>query len=163
MSDFKQKLTQLQIAYAIAKRVHGGRIDKSGYPEFDHPLAVEKLCETEKQRCIALLHDVVEETAEWTGKPITLDDLRAWGVDEGIVVAVDCLTRRKGEKIGTYLDRVASDLDAAEVKDFDMFDNMSQRRNEKLPQKKRMSNVRKYAKRRVMLANRILPPEIEQK
>jgi len=148
----QKKLSQLQLAHDIAERAHAGQIDKSGRPVLEHPEAVAELCTTETEKSVALLHDVVEDT-DWT-----LDDLRMWGVDEEIVAAVDCLTRRKGEKIGKYLDRVASNLTAAEVKDFDMFDNMNYRRNNKFSEQKCRATIKKYERRRIMLADRILPP-----
>jgi len=151
---YNSKLTQFQLAYDIARNAHAGRMDKSGFPEFLHPFLVMKMCKTDKQRCIALLHDVVEETRD-TANPITLDYLLAAGIDEDIVKAVANMTREKGEGVGHYLDRVASDEDSCEVKRLDMIENMSSRRNVRLPEEERRRKRRKYEPRlKKLLAKR---------
>jgi (p)ppGpp synthase/HD superfamily hydrolase len=67
----------------------------------------------------AVLHDVVEDT-EWT-----LDGLRAEGIPEEVLEAVECLTRRKDESYEEFIDRVRKNRIAQEVKIADLEDNMN--------------------------------------
>jgi (p)ppGpp synthase/HD superfamily hydrolase len=61
-------------------------------------------------RIVALLHDVVEDS------PLTLGDLADKGFDQSVLDAVDCLSRRPGEPYARYINRVAADRLAREVK-----------------------------------------------
>jgi (p)ppGpp synthase/HD superfamily hydrolase len=115
---------QLYLCAKIAMDAHEGKTDKRGKDEFWHSHAVASMCETLEEQCVALLHDVVENTS------VSLEDLRAWGVDEGIVEAVDCITKRKGESLKKYLVRVASNPVSAEVKQHDMEHNSSPERTD---------------------------------
>jgi (p)ppGpp synthase/HD superfamily hydrolase len=67
----------------------------------------------------AVLHDVVEDT-EWT-----LERLRAEGVPEAVLEAVECLTRRKDESYEEFIARVRKNRIAHEVKIADLEDNMN--------------------------------------
>jgi len=153
MADYKHKLTQLQIARIIAKRVHGGRLDKSGNPEIFHPQAVAEMCETTKEKCAAWLHDVIEDSC------LTLDDLKEWGVDEEILAAVGCITRDEEEDVYQYLVRVASNDIAAEVKLHDMQHNSSPERLDPnfFTHGKRLQIIDKYATRTRLLKKMIDP------
>lgn len=55
----------LRIAYAA----HAGQLDKCGAPYIFHPAHVAEQMDDEASTCVALLHDVVEDS------DITLDDL----------------------------------------------------------------------------------------
>ncbi len=76
-----------QQALAIAKDAHKGQVDKAGVAYIQHPLYVASLVEGELAKTIALLHDVVEDSA-WT-----LEDLRMEGLPEEVVQAVEILTK----------------------------------------------------------------------
>ena len=61
-----------------------------GNPAIAHVLAVGLMGKTETEQKAGFLHDVVEDSA------ITSDDLRAEGVEEDVLTAVDLLTHRPG-------------------------------------------------------------------
>jgi hypothetical protein len=102
-------------AFQIARSAHAGQVDKAGRPYIDHPLAVERLVKTPKQRIVALLHDVVEDT------PVTLDDLKPFG--KKIVRAIDAISKRQGEPLDEYLIRVEANPLARAVKIADLTHN----------------------------------------
>jgi (p)ppGpp synthase/HD superfamily hydrolase len=111
----------LEETIAFAARAHQGQIYPSpgGEPYILHPLRVMLRLEAPLDRIIAVLHDVVEDTA------YTLDDLRRRGYPPGVVEAVDRLTRREDEEYMAYIERVAYYPAARRVKLADLADNLS--------------------------------------
>jgi len=61
----------LEDAIAFAVEAHHGQKDKNGQPYILHPLRVMLRLESERERIVGVLHDVIEDT------PTTLDDLLA--------------------------------------------------------------------------------------
>lgn len=53
-------------AYLIACDAHFGQCDKAGQPYILHPLAVADQFDDERLAAAALLHDVLEDSLEWT-------------------------------------------------------------------------------------------------
>jgi (p)ppGpp synthase/HD superfamily hydrolase len=100
----------LDDAIALAAEVHRGVLDKSGQPYILHPLRVMFRCETEAERIVAVLHDVVEDTGR------TFDDLRSLGYTDDVLAALDCVTKREGEAYEQFVDRAAGNPVAAKVK-----------------------------------------------
>lgn len=78
--------------------------------------------ESPAAQIVAALHDLVESTA-WT-----LEGLRAEGFDEGVVAAVDALTKRPGESYESLVARAGENILAREVKLADLADNIKQTR-----------------------------------
>ena len=112
----------LEDAIALAAEAHRGQADKSGQPYILHPIRVMLRCQTEAQRIVAVLHDVVEDTGR------TFDDLRGLGYPDEILKALDCLTKREGEPYEAFVERAASDPVARVVKIADIEDNLDLRR-----------------------------------
>ena len=110
------------LAYALAKRKHGGRLDKRGRPLFGHVQRVSERCGTPIERAVALLHDIVEDT------DIRLDDLRSIGFPEEVVGPVGLLTRRRGQRYQSYIRRLRNDPVARAVKLADLADNLDPER-----------------------------------
>lgn len=108
----------LNKALEIAYKAHEGQTDKAGAPYILHPVRVALHCQTEKEKTVALLHDVVEDT------PVTLEDLKAQGFNDEILAALRCLTKIKGEDYQTFIERVATNELASSVKIQDLKDNM---------------------------------------
>jgi len=109
-------------AYQLAFAAHQGQVDKGGHPYMNHPVAVAESVDTEEEQAVALLHDVVEDT------PISLQNLHEQGFPDRIVNAVDCLTKRDGEPLKSYLERVKQDPLAVKVKIADLNHNSDLRR-----------------------------------
>ena len=111
------KMVLYQQALAIAKDAHKGQVDKAGVAYIQHPLYVASLVEGELAKTIALLHDVVEDSA-WT-----LEDLRMEGLPEEVVQAVGILTKKRNENYEEYILRVKQNPLARQVKLADLKHN----------------------------------------
>jgi (p)ppGpp synthase/HD superfamily hydrolase len=111
-------------ALSVALEAHRGQWYPAPEPEpfILHPLRVMLGVSAGPARIVALLHDVVEDS------PVTLADLANRGFDQRIVHAVDCISRRPDEPYVDYIDRVASDDLAREVKLSDLADNLANNR-----------------------------------
>lgn len=119
----------IEDAIRLALDKHHGQTDKSGAPYILHPLRVMAGMQTETERIVAILHDVVEDS------DVTLDDLRGMGYSEEIVTAIDHLSRREGESYEQFIQRIKPHPLAVRVKLGDLTDNMDIRRNAELDEK----------------------------
>lgn len=109
-------------AMIIAYAAYNGQVDKAGVPYIFHVAAVADKMLYEKTTCIALLHDVLENTNT------TSDDLRAAGIPDDIISSVEIITRKSGETYMDYIHRVANDYNACAVKIADLKHNMDESR-----------------------------------
>jgi (p)ppGpp synthase/HD superfamily hydrolase len=112
----------LEKAIALAATYHAGQTDKVGQPYILHTLRVMMKQQSEDARIVAVLHDVVEDTA------ITIADLSRAGFSDAVVAAVDLLTRRPDVAYDDYLEAIAANPLARAVKIADLEDNMDIRR-----------------------------------
>lgn len=119
----------IEDAIRLALDKHHGQTDKSGAPYILHPLRVMAGMQTEAERIIAVLHDVVEDS------DVTLDDLRRMGYSAEIVAAIDHLSRREDETYEEFIQRIKPHPLAVRVKLGDLLDNMDIRRNAALDEK----------------------------
>lgn len=117
----------VHIAARICLDAHAGQTDRSGVPYWLHPFTVAEMVEGDDAKCVAYLHDVVEDT------PYTLHMLRDLGLDGEVVQAVDCLTRRDGETYTEYIERVKGNRLARIVKIADLTHNLNPDRSHGLP------------------------------
>lgn len=101
---------------------HKGQRDKARKPYMGHIARVMRECWSPEAKIVALLHDIVEDT--------DVDErfLRSYGVPEEIIRSVMAITKREGEDYMDFIDRVANDEMAMEVKIADLEDNMDIRR-----------------------------------
>ena len=81
----------LNKALDIAYKAHWGQTDKAGTPYKLHPTRVALHCQTEDEKIVALLHDVVEDTS------MTLEELKAQGFSNEVLAALKCLTQIEDE------------------------------------------------------------------
>ncbi|MBT2501101.1 HD domain-containing protein [Curtobacterium sp. ISL-83] len=105
------------LARDVATRAHAGQVDKVGRPYIEHPTAVARRLSTADEQVVGYLHDVVEDT------DITLAELRAMGFTVEQVLAVDAMTKRRGETLGESMARVLADPIAPRVKRADVSHN----------------------------------------
>lgn len=129
----------LEKAIEIAVEAHRGQIDKAGKEYILHPMRVMLRGRNDTEMIVGILHDVVEDT------PITIDMLRLEGFSEDILTAIECVTKRRGESYGTFIDRVLTNPLATQVKLYDMEDNMNRDRIP-YPTPKDEARFRKYEK-----------------
>ncbi len=97
-------------ALGIAYKAHIGQLDKGGSPYILHPVRVALHCQTEDEKIVALLHDVVEDTS------ITFEDLKTEGLDDRLLEALKCLTKEEGEDYKAFIERVSTNRLATKVK-----------------------------------------------
>lgn len=108
--------TDIAAARALAERMHRGQTDKAGLPYITHPQRVAERLETPEARVVGWLHDTVEDTG------LTLAEV-ADRFGPETAAAVDAVSRREGEDWEAYLDRVAANPVARQVKISDLIDN----------------------------------------
>lgn len=130
-------MSLLEKALQLAVKGHKGQTDRAGVPYVFHPIRIMCRMETEDQKIVALLHDLVEDT------DYTLEDLKKEGFPERIVRAVDCLTKREDEAYQELVNRAKKNPIAIHVKIGDLEDNMDVRRNPKLTPKA-LERFKKY-------------------
>lgn len=138
-----------QRAYALAKKAHLGQKDKGGNDYIEHPKAVASMMDTDIEKAVAYLHDVVEDTK------ISFDDLKEYGFPNQIIEAVKALTKQKNESYDVYIDRVIKNLIAKKVKLADMKHNSDITRI-KNPSQKDYDRCQKYLDKIQYLINKPL-------
>ena len=116
-------MSDLNKAVSIAIKAHKDQSDKYGMPYLGHVIRVMSMGRTDEEKICGVLHDVVEDS------DITIDDLRKEGFGEDIVQAIDRLTKREpDEDYESFIDRIADNPLAVNVKLNDLADNMDIRR-----------------------------------
>lgn len=123
----------------LATNAHAGQFDRGGKPYILHPLKVMHYLKTddEELQCIALLHDVVEDTdTSWK-------DLEAIGCTERVLKAVKALTKLPGQTYDEYQEVVFANEDAMRVKLCDLRHNTDIRRLKGVTQKD-IDRIAKY-------------------
>lgn len=108
-------------AIQIAVQAHAGQMRKNGTPYILHPLRLMFKQESEELMTLAVLHDVVEDTA------ITIEDLQQEGFPETVIKALKLLTHDDDTPYETYIEQIASNPMARAVKLADLEDNMNLR------------------------------------
>jgi len=142
-------IMNLEQAISIASLAHEGQLDKGGEPYILHPLRVMMKLKDEKQRIVAVLHDVIEDT------DITSFYLLKQGFDYELTNHILTLTRRKDENYDEYINRISKDEFAIQIKLADLEDNMDMSRIKK-PTGKDHERVEKYGKARERLMNALV-------
>ncbi len=113
------KLTQkaMQIAYYA----HHGQFDCNGMPYVFHPVHLAEQMDDEYSCCVALLHDVVEDTS------VTLEELSK-DFPLMVIEALKLLTHEKGTDYFDYVRRIKDNPLAKKVKLADLEHNMDRSR-----------------------------------
>ena len=123
----------------LATNAHAGQFDRGGNPYILHPIKVMHYLKTddEELQCIALLHDVIEDTdTSWK-------DLEALGCTERVLNAVRALTKLPGQTYDEYKEVVFANEDAMRVKLCDLRHNTDIRRLKGITQKD-IDRIAKY-------------------
>jgi len=108
----------------LATNAHAGQFDRGGNPYILHPLKVMHYLKTtdEELMCIALGHDVVEDTGT------TFQQLREAGMSERVIEGIRSLTKMPGQTYEEYKQNVFANEDAMRVKLADLRHNTDIRR-----------------------------------
>lgn len=144
IDNARSSLLDLTEAFRIAVEVHGAQRDKAGEPYMGHICRVMSAMDTDEERAVAILHDVLEDCGKenqmhfaqmiWDAYPREVWD------------AVLLLTRSRVLD-STYLDyirRLSTNPLAVKVKLADLADNMDPKRLAKLSEAERLRLLEKY-------------------
>jgi len=88
-------------------------------PYHTHPIAVADMMDTEEEKIIAYLHDVIEDTI------ITGIELQNLGVRGDVLLDIYLLTKKPNQLYSNYLLSLTSSSRATKIKIADMLHNMS--------------------------------------
>ena len=112
-------MATLERAIEVARQAHAGQVDKGGADYIGHPLRVMERCETEEQKIVGLLHDVIEDS-DWT-----IEMLEEEGYIPDIIDALKCLTKpSEDENYDDFIARVMTNPLAVKVKLYDLEENL---------------------------------------
>ena len=105
----------------IAMDAHEGQRDRDGNAVILHPLLVGSMGQTDAEKCVGFLHDVVEDT-DWT-----FDDLRNEGIPEEIIDALRLCTHDDSISYDDYVQRIidSENMTAIHVKLNDLHHNIA--------------------------------------
>ncbi len=103
----------------IALKAYAGQKDKAGKTYILHPLRIMAKMQTEYEMSAALLHDVIEDS------DYTAEDLISEGIPSDVVIAVELLSKVKGESYDQFVDRVLQNPLATKIKIADIEDNIN--------------------------------------
>ena len=137
MNTTEQSIVDL--ALSIARKAHEGQLDKAGVDYIEHPIYVASQVDTEEEKAVALLHDVIEDS------PVSAEELLQAGLPETVVTAVQVLTKKKEQDYQTYLETVKKNPLARLVKLSDLKHNSDLSRLSSITEKDR-ERLKKYKK-----------------
>ena len=134
----------LENAIKIAVEAHTGQMDKGGNPYILHPLRVMLSLNTEEQRIVGVLHDVVEDCAGWSW-----ERLEAEGFSEEIIQALKSVSKTPEEEAEyqslpedqrldhylRFIERAKANRIGRQVKAADIKDNLDISRIDDITQK----------------------------
>jgi len=131
--------SMVDLALSIARKAHEGQLDKAGVDYIEHPIYVASQVDTEEEKAVALLHDVIEDS------PVSAEELLQAGLPETVVTAVQVLTKKKEQDYQTYLETVKKNPLARVVKLADLKHNSDLSRLSSITEKDR-ERLKKYKK-----------------
>ena len=108
-------------AMKIAYHAHHGQVDKGGIPYIFHPFHLAEQMDDEYSTCVALLHDVMEDT------DTTFEELAAIFPKE-VMDALTLLTHEDGVDYYEYVAKIKDNPIAKTVKLADLTHNSDQTR-----------------------------------
>lgn len=104
-------------AMKIAFNAHKEQVDKNGIPYIYHPVHLAEQMDSEETICVALLHDVVEDTN------ITFENLEEYGFYDEIIVALKLMTHDVSIPYMEYVKKIKTNEIAKKVKLADLNHN----------------------------------------
>ena len=116
-------------AMIIAFKAHKEQLDKSGIPYIYHPIHLAEQMTDEKTSCVALLHDVVEDTG------MTFEELEKEGFGGDIIEALKLLTHDGSVPYMDYVKEIKKNPVAKAVKLADLRHNSDLTRLESTDEK----------------------------
>ncbi len=126
-------------AYKIAFEAHRDQLDKTGLPYIHHPLHLAFQMTDEVTTCVALLHDVVEDS------DMTFEELEKLGFGGEIIDALRLLTHAEDVPYMDYIREIKKNPVAAAVKRADLMHNSDMTRLDVVTEKD-LQRAEKYKK-----------------
>ena len=111
-----------KLAMKICFDAHKNQVDKGGIPYVFHPFHLAEQMDTEEEICVALLHDVVEDT------DYTIEDLKKYGFSKNILEAIALLTHDDEVPYMEYVRKIKKNSIARKVKLADLKHNSDSNR-----------------------------------
>ena len=134
-------------ALALCYAAHKDQVDKSGLPYVFHPFHLAEQMESEKETCVALLHDVMEDSA------YTAEDIRAAGMSDEVLEALALMTHDPKVPYMDYVSQLADNPLARKVKLADLRHNSDTSRLDTVSERD-LERVAKYAQAVALLEGR---------
>ena len=129
---------QTKSALRLCFNAHKSQTDKAGLPYVFHPFHLAEQMDTEDEVCVALLHDVMEDTS------FTSDDIRAAGMPEHVIEALLLMKHDPKDDYLDYVEKLSKNPLARKVKRADLQHNSDLTRLDEVTDKDR-ARVAKYA------------------
>ncbi|MGN0502328.1 MAG: HD domain-containing protein [Ruminococcus sp.] len=126
-------------ALKISFNAHKNQVDKSGMPYVFHPFHLAEQMDDEYSVCVALLHDVIEDT------DIMIEDLEAEGFPKEVINAIELLTHSDSVPYLDYVKTIKNNSIARKVKLADLKHNSDLSRLDNIDDKA-LERVEKYKK-----------------
>ena len=124
-------------AMKISFEAHKNQVDKNGMPYIYHPIHLAEQMNDENAICVALLHDVVEDSK------ITFENLEAEGFSEEIINAIKLMTHEDSVPYMDYVMKIKNNTIATKVKLADLRHNSDLTRLDVVDEKAR-NRAEKY-------------------
>ena len=134
----------LERAIEIAVSAHKGVKDKGGNPYILHPLRVMLSLNSEEEKIVGVLHDVVEDAEDWT-----FEKLQDEGFSTQILEGLQSVTKTsEDENYDEFVQRALANTIGRQVKIADIKDNLDVTRLDILTEKdvKRLQSYKKSLK-----------------
>lgn len=128
-----------KMALKLCFEAHKEQVDKSGMPYVFHPFHLAEQMKTEETTIVALLHDLVEDTA------YTIEDLVELGFDKAVTDAITLMTHADGVDYMDYVRRIKDNPIAKAVKLADLKHNSDLTRLDTVDEKA-LKRMQKYLK-----------------
>jgi len=134
-------------AMRIAFEAHKNQTDKNGMPYIYHPIHLAEQMSDEATTCVALLHDVIEDT------DMTFEQLQREGFTAEIITALKLMTHDESVPYLEYVGEIKKNSVAATVKMADLKHNSDLTRLDHIDEKA-LIRADKYKKAIALLTNK---------
>jgi len=138
-------MKDIEKAMQVALNAHSSQTDKAGEAYIMHPIRVMQDVETEEEKVVALLHDVVEDSS------VSFEHVERRFSDR-IVDAVRGMTKKDDESYSEFIERAKENEISREVKKADIRDNLDASRLGELDEED-IKRMEKYSRSLEVLKN----------
>ena len=135
-------------AIEIAASAHKNQADKGGSPYILHPIRVMMSLDTQDEKIVGILHDVIEDSDVWN-----FERLKEEGFEENILSALKSVTKlSEDEDYQQFIKRAGQNEIGRNVKIADIKDNLDVTRIGALNEKD-LLRINKYKEALLFLEN----------